>query len=88
MYCKTAGKGENSSIKFVGALDSGYFSIYLSNENIILIGLRVRIREPAFAALMESKAFDKPKTDGKRLYWTTNGPSLHLDEIIAMVVMG
>jgi len=69
----------------VDSLDGDYFSIHLSNEHRVLFGLGSRIRDPAFAALIEHKEFDKPQTDGMRLYWP-NGPSLHIDEIMEMVV--
>lgn len=41
--------------------------------------------EPAFAALIEQKRFDRPKTDEIHLY-CTDGPRLTLNEIIEMAV--
>ena len=74
------------TIEDVCALDGDYFSVYLSNKNVILIWLGERMREPAFTALVKIKAFDKPQTDGERLYWTADGPNLCVDEIMEMAV--
>ena len=76
------------SIIDVGALDGDYFSVYLSNGHVLLFRIGGRICEPAFAKLMKSKTFDHPKTDGERLYWAKDGPSLYLDEIVQLVVGG
>ena len=70
----------------VGAFDSDYFSVSLSNGQILLFTLAALSSEPAFVALMQTKAYDNPKTDGERLYWTTDGPSLYFDEIMKVAV--
>jgi len=74
------------SIVDVGALDGDYFSVSFSNGHLILFRLAELIRKPDFAALMKSKTFEKPKTDGEKLYWTTDGPSLYFDEIMKVAV--
>ena len=74
------------SIVNVGALDSDYFSVSLSNGHIMLFRLVELAKEPDFAALMQTKSYDNPKTDGERLYWTVDGPSLYFEEIMKLAV--
>lgn len=86
MSWKNTGKNPAlPTIVSVGALDEDFFYITLSNGHSILLGLAGLIDEPAFAALIEHKLFDKPKTDGMRLYWV-DGPSLYFDKIMEMTV--
>ncbi len=73
-----------TKIIHVDAYDGDCFGVSLSSGHTILLELGSRTHEPAFAALIERGMFDKPKTDGKRLYWP-DGPSLALAEIFAMV---
>lgn len=69
----------------VGALDGDTFGITLESGHTILLELGNRIREPAFAALVESGDFCKPRTDGKRIYWP-GGASITLEEILGMLL--
>ena len=86
MWNKQREKVETPLITSVGGYEKGCFSIILSNGHSILFRIDTRIREPAFAELLESEACYNPKTDGERLYWTTGGPSLCFEEIIEMAV--
>ena len=80
-------RAENKNLKItnVGALDGDSFGITLESGHAILLELGNRIREPAFAALIESGDFCKPYTDGKQLYWP-GGVSLTLKEILDMLL--
>jgi len=77
---------ETPAIVRVGGFVGDYFSVDLSNGHSVTIPLAGRIHEPAFVALIENKTFDRPKTDGKRLYWTDDGPSLYFNEILETAV--
>lgn len=79
-------EGELPTIVRVGALDSDYFNVDLSNGHIILLGLGDLIEEPAFAKLIESRLFDRLQTDGKRLYWV-DGPSFTVAEIFDILAV-
>ena len=68
----------------VEALDDDCFGVTLESGHAIMLELKNRTHEPAFAALIASGAFGKPQTDGKRLYWQ-GGPSISLKEIFAML---
>lgn len=72
------------TIVSVGALDGDCFDVTLSNGHAILLELGGRIREPAFAALIDNGLFDRPQTDGRRLFWI-GGPSFTLEEIFSML---
>lgn len=76
---------ENLKITSVGALDGDTFGITLESGHTILLELGDRIHEPAFAALIESRDFCKPYTDGEKLYWP-GGMSLTLKEILDMLL--
>jgi len=76
---------ENLKIINVGALDGDTFGITLESGHTILLELGDRIHEPAFAALIESGDFCKPRTDGKRIYWP-GGMSITLEEIFGMLL--
>lgn len=78
------GEGKKSRIIRVEALDNDCFGVTLESGHTIMLELGGRTREPAFAALIDSGAFDKPQTDGNRLYWT-GGPSITLEEIFEML---
>ena len=80
-------RAENKNLKIthVDALDGDSFGITLESGHTILLELGNRIREPAFAALIESGDFCKPYTDGKQLYWP-GGVSLTLKEILDMLL--
>jgi len=73
-----------SKIVRVNAIDTDCFDVTLSSGHTILLELGSRIHEPAFAALIQSGAFDKPQTDGERLYWQ-DGTSITLAEIFEML---
>lgn len=75
---------ELPTIAKVGALDGDCFDVTLSNGHTILLELGDWIDEPAFAKLIENRLFDRPQTDGKRLYWV-NGPSFTVADIFAIL---
>lgn len=87
MLWKKQLESELPTIVRVGALDSDYFDVDLSNGHTILLGLGDRINEPIFAKLIERGLFDRPQTDGERLYWV-EGPSFTVAEIFAMLARG
>ena len=68
----------------VDSLDGDCFDIQLSNGHSIFLELGDRIGEPAFAKLIENRLFDRPRTDGKRLYWA-DGTSFTVAEIFAIL---
>ena len=72
------------TIARVDSFDGDCFDVTLSNGHTIMLELGDRIEEPAFAKLIERKLFDRPQTDGKRLYWI-NGPSYTVEEIFTML---
>lgn len=78
---------ESGQLKIVsvGALDGDSFGITLESGHTILLEFGSRIGEPAFAALVESGDFCKPRTDGKRIYWP-GGASITLEEILGMLL--
>lgn len=73
------------TITGVDSLDSDCFDVTLSNGHVLLLDFSGRIHEPAFAALIKARLFDRPQTDGERLYWP-GGPSFTLPEIFDMVM--
>lgn len=75
------------TIASVNSLDSDCFDVSLSNGHVLLLDFSGRINEPAFTALIEARLFDRPQTDGKRLYWP-GGPSFTLLEIFSMIMSG
>lgn len=80
----TPKEAELPTIIKVGALDGDCFDVTLSNGHTILLELGDRVNEPAFTKLIETRLFDRPQTDGKRLYWA-GGPSFTVAEIFAML---
>lgn len=76
---------ENLKIINVGALDGDTFGITLESGHTILLELGDRIHESAFAALIESGDFCKPRTDGEKIYWP-GGMSITLKEILGMLL--
>jgi hypothetical protein len=68
----------------VEAFDGDCFGVTLSSGHTILLEFGNRIREPSFAALIERGVFDKPQTDGERVFWQ-DGPAFTVTEILAMV---
>jgi hypothetical protein len=84
LWHKSGAETENATIARVGALDGDCFEVVLSNGHTIFLELGSRIREPVFASLIERGVFDKPRTDGTRLYWP-DGPAITLAEIFAML---
>ena len=79
-------KGEENAPKIirVEALDDDCFGVTLESGHTIMLELGGRVHEPAFAALIENGVFDKPQTDGDRLYWQ-GGQSITLEEIFEML---
>ncbi len=69
----------------VEAFDGDTFGVTLESGHTILLELGHRIREPAFAALIESGGFCKPYTDGKAICWP-GGVSIPLEEILGMLL--
>lgn len=67
----------------VGALDDGSIDIELSNGNTLLLRLTPKLRDPAFAALLEDDRIRFPHTDGACVYWR-DGPRLMLHELEQM----
>lgn len=86
MTWKTA-EAELPTINKVDSLDGDCFDILLSNGHSIFLELGDRIGEPAFTKLIEKRLFDRPQTDGRRLYWV-GGPSFTVAEIFAMLAKG
>ncbi|WP_333646389.1 hypothetical protein [Lacrimispora sp.] len=76
---------ENLKIISVSALDGDTFGITLESGHTIFLELRDRIHEPAFAALIASRDFCKPYTDGEKLCWS-GGMSFTLKEILGMLL--
>lgn len=76
---------EHPKIMRVEAFDGDTFGITLDSGHAILLELGHRIREPAFAALIESGDFCKPYTDGKAICWP-EGVSIPLEEILSMLL--
>lgn len=68
----------------VDALDGDCFDVTLSNGHAILLDLSSRIHEPEFAQLIADRLFDRPKTDGQRIYWAY-GPTFTLADILAFL---
>ncbi|MEA5041087.1 MULTISPECIES: hypothetical protein [Oscillibacter] len=81
------GEAALPTISKVDALDGDCFDIQLSNGHSIFLELGERINEPAFAKLIEQRLFDRPQTDGQRLYWV-GGPSFTVAEIFSMLARG
>ena len=76
---------EPSRIIRVEAFDGDSFGVTLESGHTILLELGNRIREPVFAALIESGDFCKPYTDGKAIRWP-GGVSIALEEILGMLL--
>jgi hypothetical protein len=76
---------EQSRIVRVEAFDGDTFGITLERGHTVLLELEHRIKEPAFAALIESGDFCKPYTDGKAICWPS-GVSITLEEILDMLL--
>ena len=84
MFRQKKYEGKNPKITRVEALDNDCFGVTLESGHTIMLELGGRVNEPVFASLIESKVFDKPQTDGGRLYWQ-GGVSITLDEIFDML---
>lgn len=67
------------------AFDGDTFGVTLESGHTILLELGNKIREPVFAALIESGDFCKPYTDGKGICWP-GGASITLEEILGMLL--
>lgn len=76
---------EQSRIVRVEAFDGDTFGITLESGHTVLLELKHRIKEQAFAALIESRDFCKPYTDGKAICWP-GGVSITLEEILEMLL--
>ena len=76
---------EQSRIVRVEAFDGDTFGVTLESGHTVLLELERRIKEPAFAALIESRDFCKPYTDGKAICWP-GGVSITLEEILGMLL--
>lgn len=84
MRYEQTGTGQPQIMR-VEAFDGDTFGIPLDSGHAILLELGHRIREPAFAALIESGGFCKPYTDGRAIRWP-GGASIALEEILTMVL--
>jgi hypothetical protein len=71
----------------VEAFDGDCFGLTLQSGHTILLELCGKVREPTFAVLIERGVFDKPQTDGERIFWP-DGPALTVTEILAMAAQG
>ncbi len=80
-------EAELPAIAKVDSLDGDCFDILLSNGHSIFLELGDRTGEPAFQRLIEQRLFDRPQTDGKRIYWV-DGPSFTVAEILTMLAKG
>lgn len=69
--------------KIIGtsSLDSGYIDIHLKNGSTIIFDLNVLSERPEIAALLQSNAWAKPKTDGDAVWWQ-DGPRLTLEDFL------
>lgn len=76
---------EQSKIVRVEAFDGDTFGVTLESGHTVLLELGRIIREPAFAALIESRDFCKPYTDGKAICWP-GGTTISLEEILGMLL--
>ena len=76
---------KQSRIVRVEAFDGDTFGITLESGHTVLLELENRIKEPAFAVLIESGDFCKPYTDGKAICWP-GGVSITLVEILGMLL--
>ncbi len=76
---------EQLRIVRVEAFDGDTFGITLESGHTVLLELGNRIKEPAFAALIESGDFCKPYSDGKAICWH-GGVSITLEEILEMLL--
>ena len=76
---------EQSRIVRVEAFDGDTFGITLESGHTVLLELGSRIKEPAFAPLLESRDFCKPYTDGKAICWP-GGKTISLEEILEMLL--
>lgn len=68
------------TIKRVEVFHDGYLEVELSNGNTLMLRLSSKLRDPAFAALLEDDRIYYPHTDGACVYWR-DGPQLKLDEL-------
>ncbi|WP_349947437.1 hypothetical protein ABFV83_02855 [Lacrimispora sp. BS-2] len=84
MQFEQTGAAQSKIIR-VEAFDGDTFGITLDSGHTILLELRDRIHEPAFAALIASGDFCKPCTDGENLCWP-GGMSIALKEILEMLL--
>ena len=76
---------EQPKIIRVEAYDDDVSGITLESGHTILLELGHRIREPAFAALVQSGSFCNPRTDGRKIYWA-DGTFITLEEILKMLL--
>lgn len=68
----------------VGALDGNTLEIEISNGSIILLNADLLLAKPPYAHLAVDDRILYPHTDGRILYWN-NGPSIGLEEVIALL---
>lgn len=76
---------EQPGITHVEAFDGDTFGVTLGSGHTILLEMGSRIKQPAFAALIESGDFCRPYTDGKAICWP-GGVSITLEEILEMLL--
>jgi hypothetical protein len=71
----------------VDALDGETIDIELSNGSIILLDMKPKQNDPAYAGLWADDLIIHPKTDGFRVFWgdSPNGVSISLESIFEML---
>ena len=84
MECEQTSMDESRIVR-VEAFDGDTFGITLESGHTVLLELKHRIKESAFAALIESRDFCKPYTDGKAICWP-GGVSITLEKILEMLL--
>lgn len=84
MWPEQTATGQPKIIR-VEAFDGDSFGITLESGHTILLELGNKIRQPAFAALVQNGGFWKPRTDGREIYWP-DGTSITLEEILEMLL--
>ncbi len=68
----------------VGALEGDCFSVSLDNGHTILLELADETERFPFNELIKRELFDKPQTDGTRLFWQ-DGTSLSIEQIFELL---
>jgi hypothetical protein len=81
-------RGENmQKITRVDSLHDETIDIELSNGSIILLDMKPRQNDPAFARLWPDGLIAHPRTDGFKIFWgdLEDGISISLDSVFEML---